>query len=167
MIGKIKRKFILIIINRFLSTTRFFNIKNILLNLSGIKVGYNTRIVGPIKIGTVASLEIGKNCWIGSGLSIYGNGNVIIGDNCDLAPDIGFITGSHEIGTKNRRAGTGTSFKIFVDDGCWIGARVTIMGNILISKSSIIAASALVNKNVRANVIVGGVPARIIKSIVD
>jgi len=160
---KITRKICLHIINTLLSTTKFFKLKNLLLNISGISVGYNSKIVGPIKIGTIASLKIGKECWIGSGLNIYGNGNVVIGDRCDLAPDISFVTGSHEIGDTNRRAGKGISYSIEVSDGCWIGARATIVGNIKINKSSIIGTSSLVNKNVLENTIVGGIPAKVIK----
>jgi maltose O-acetyltransferase len=160
---KICRKFCLFIINNFFSTTNFFYLKNILLKISGISVGKNSKIVGPIRIGTVASLKIGNDCWIGSGLNIYGNGNVAIGDRCDLAPDISFVTGSHEIGDTNRRAGKGISYSIEVSDGCWIGARATIVGNIKINTSSIVGASSLVNKNVLENTIVGGVPAKVIK----
>lgn len=160
---KILRKLCLLIINTFFSTTNFFRVKNILLRISGISVGKNSKVVGPIKMGTVANLKIGSNCWIGSGLSIYGNGNVVIGDRCDLAPDISFVTGSHEIGDCNRRAGEGISFDIEVSDGCWIGARATIVGNIIINSSSIVGACSLVNKNIKQNTIVAGVPAKEIK----
>ncbi|PZU14859.1 MAG: transferase [Chryseobacterium sp.] len=165
MIKKIFRIIGLFIINKFLSTTRFFFLKNIILRFCGISVGENSKVVGPIEMGTVATLAIGSNTWIGSGLKIYGNGNVIIGDNCDLAPDIAFVTGSHEIGDEKRRAGEGISFNIEIDNGCWIGARVTIAGNIKINTGSIVGTSALVNKDVFENTIVAGVPAKIIKKL--
>ena len=160
---KILRKFCLFLINTFLSTTKFFKLKKLLLEISGISIGENSKIVGPIKIGTVASLKIGKDCWIGSGLKIYGNGNVVIGDRCDLAPDISFVTGSHEIGDSNRRAGKGISYNIEVSNDCWIGARATIVGNIYINNSAIIGTFSLVNKNVLENTIVAGIPAKVIK----
>lgn len=165
MISKIKRKFFLFIINSFLSTTRYFILKRLLLNLSGIKIGKDTKVVGPLYIGTVAKLTIGQECWVGSGFTIYGNGVVEIGNKCDLAPDIGFITGSHIIGSKERRAGEGVSYEILIEDGCWIGARTTIMGNTIISNSTIIGTSSLVNKSIAANVIAIGIPAKIIKDI--
>lgn len=162
---KITRKVSLLFINTFFSTTNFFRIKNALLRISGISVGKNSKIVGPIKMGTVASLTIGDDCWIGSGLRIYGNGTVLIGDRCDLAPDISFVTGSHEIGDANRRAGQGISFKIAVADGCWIGARVTVVGNIHINAGAIVGTSSLVNKNVSQNAVVAGVPAKVINEL--
>jgi len=164
---KITRKVSLMLINTFFSTTNFFRIKNILLSVSGISVGKNSKIVGPIKMGTVASLKIGDDCWIGSGLKIYGNGNVFIGDRCDLASDISFVTGSHEIGDANRRAGEGISFNIDVADGCWIGARVTIVGNIHINSGAIVGTSSLVNKNVSKNTLVAGIPAKVINELLS
>lgn len=165
MINKIKRITCLYLINTFLSTTRFFILKRFLLNFSGIKTGKHTKVVGPIQIGTVAQLTIGEECWIGSGFTVYGNGSIIIGDKCDFAPDVAFITGSHEIGDVERRAGEGLSHEIVIGNSCWIGARVTILGDIKISNSSIVGACSLVNKGIPSNVIAVGVPAKIIKDI--
>ena len=160
---KLKRKFFLFVINTFLCTTNFFKLKRILLRRAGITLGENSKIVGPLSIGTVARLEIGDNCWIGAGLKVYGNGVVVIGDNCDLAPDISFITGSHRIGGGQRRAGHGVSYKIYVRNGVWIGARATIMGNTVIHESSIVGACSLVTNDVLGNSIFGGIPAKKIK----
>jgi maltose O-acetyltransferase len=165
IINKLIRKFCLVLINVFLCSTNFFRIKRVLLRFSGVSIGVNSKIVGPVKIGTVANLIIGDDCWIGSGITIYGNGNVNIGNKCDLAPDIAFVTGSHEIGSQDRRAGKGTSFDINIEDSCWIGARVTIMGGVNIYKSSIVGASSLVNKNVIENTVFAGVPAKKIKAL--
>jgi acetyltransferase-like isoleucine patch superfamily enzyme len=163
IIQKLFRKFSLLIINSLLSTTRFFKLKRILLNLSGMKIGKETKVVGPLYIGTVAQLSIGDECWIGSGFKVYGNGEVIIGDKCDFAPDVAFVTGSHEIGDEERRAGQGVSYVIEVGNGCWIGARVTILGNIKVSNSSVIGTCSLLNKSIPSNVIAVGVPAKIIR----
>jgi len=163
--NKIKKLICLFLINKFLSTTRFFKLKSYLLNFCGIKIGRNTKIVGPLFIGSQVNFVVGDNCWIGKNLHIEGNGTVIIKDNCDLAPDIMFITGSHEIGNKFRRAGKGIEYKIIVDKGCWIGARSTIVGNITVNEGSVVAASALVNKNVEKNTIVAGIPIKEIREL--
>jgi len=162
---KIIKKICLFLINTFLSTTNFFPLKRHLLRISGFDIGKGTKVVGPVHIGTCAKLSIGSNCWVGSGITVYGNGIVIVGDNCDLAPDVGFVTGSHTKGTADRRAGEGVSYKIEIGNGCWIGARVTIMGDVLILNSSIIGSCSLVHKNIPSNVIAAGVPAKIINNI--
>jgi len=165
IIKKILKIICLILINNFLSTTRFFSLKRTLLTLSGLSIGKNTKVVGPISIGTCATLIIGDNCWIGKNLSVHGNGTVNIGNNCDLAPDVTFVTGSHEIGEEDRRAGLGIAFDIKVEDGCWIGVKSTIVGNTVIGKGVIIGACSLVNKNVVPNVVIAGVPARELKKL--
>lgn len=165
LIKKIFRIVALFIINTFLSTTRFFSLKRFLLNISGIKIGKDTKVVGPIHIGSVAQVVIGKDCWIGSGFKVYGNGVVVIGNKCDLGPDVAFVTGSHEIGPEERRAGAGISFSLSVESGCWIGARVTIVGNTTVGRSSIIGAASLVNKDIASNVIAFGSPAKEFKNL--
>lgn len=161
---RIRRCFFLWIFNAFFAGfTRFWKMKRTLLKLSGINVGKGTRIVGPFKCGNCANIIIGANSWIGPSFEIYGNGKIIVGSNCDIAPSVSIISGSHIIGGAKRRAGKGISYKIEIGDGCWIGAKSTLMGNIKIKDSSIIGACSLVNKNVDSNTCVGGVPAKIIR----
>lgn len=159
------RHLICCIINIFFSGTHFFGIKRWLLNSCGVSVASRTKIVGPIDIGNCSKIIIGKDCWIGKAFTVYGDGTVIIGDNCDLAPNVTFITGSHEIGSEERRAGKGKLFTIYIDDGCWIGARAGLQGNIKIGKLSVIGSFSLVTKNVKENAVVGGIPAHYIKEI--
>ena len=159
----IKRKIVIKFINCFLSTTHFFKIKRKLLNFAGFRIGKNTKIVGPIFI--TSDLEIGDDCWIGREFSCYGNGSVKIGNNCDIAPNVSFLTGGHKIGNENRRAGEGESYNIVIEDAVWIGSRATVIKNIVIGKASVVAACACVVNNVKANTLVGGVPAKEIKKL--
>lgn len=164
-INKLKRKISIFIINHFLSTTHFFGLKRVLLNFGGIKVGYNSKVVGPFFCGTEIEIEIGEDCWIGRNFKIEGNGNVKIENNCDFGPSVMIITGSHEIGVKNRRAGIGISFSIKIEKGCWIGARSTIIGNITISKMTVIGSMSLVNRDIEENVVAVGIPCKSIKKL--
>ncbi|PKE34254.1 hypothetical protein CW697_02060 [Macrococcoides caseolyticum] len=61
------------------------------MKIIGICIGNNTKLVGPITVSRAANLKIGDNVWIGKGFEIYGNGKVIIGDNCDFGPDVTFL----------------------------------------------------------------------------
>lgn len=94
-----------------------------------------------------------------------GNGIVTIGDRCDVGPEVTFMTGGHLIGTADRRAGKGQTYTQSVGDGCWIGGRCTIINETGISSGSVIAACACVTKDIPANVLAGGVPAKIIKNL--
>ena len=150
----IKRKIVLFLVNKIFVGTRYFEIKRKLLNSIGYKIGINTKIVGPVEC--TGNLIIGNDCWIGKNLKVNGNGTVIIGDRCDLAPEITFQTGGHLIGTKERRAGEGVVFNQNIGNGVWIGGRTTILNNTTIGNSSIIAGCSCVIKDVPCNVLWGG-----------
>ena len=126
--------------------------------MGGAYVGKNVRVVGPIFFTT--NLHIEANTFIGRGFSAYGNGEVYIGENCDLAPDIAILTGSHNIGTSSHRAGPGISYTIKIESGCWVGARSTLTGNTTIGQGAVIACGSVVIRDVRENTLVAGVPAK-------
>lgn len=161
----ILKKIVFLFVNHILCGPRpwSFAIKRGLLRLLGYNIGKGSKIVGPIN--NTGTLVIGKHCWIGSNLCLRGNGTVTIGDNCDIAPDVTFITGGHQVGDETRRAGKGESYRIEVGHGVWIGARTTIGRDILIGDSSVIAACACVFSDVPRNVLVGGVPAKVIRRL--
>ena len=129
----------------------------------GFDIGEGTKIVGPLICTT--SLKIGKNCWIGKNFLCNGNGSVIIENNCDIGPEVTFQTGGHEIGSSARRAGEGKIFTQTVKNGTWIGGRSTVLGNTTIGTGCVIAGCACVVRDVPDNTLVGGVPAKVIKSL--
>jgi len=155
------------LVNRvFVGTSmKCFSIKRWLLNSTGISIGEGTKVVGPIEC--TGTLVIGRDCWVGKNLKVNGNGLVVIGDRCDIAPEVTFQTGGHEIGDPYRRAGKGITAAQRVGDGVWIGGRSTIVGNVTIGDSSVVAACACVVKNVESNTLVGGVPAKLIRRLDD
>lgn len=162
---KFKFVFSLFLVNNIFKGTHYFNIKYYLLNFAGIIIGKGTKVVGPIYIGSVAKLKIGENCWVNKNFSVEGNGEVHIGNNCDLAPDVCFLTGSHEIGNFKKRAGKGITWNYKVGDGTWIGAKVTILNGIEIGEGVIIGATSLVNSYCKSNHVYVGTPARQIKNL--
>ena len=155
----IKKRIVIYLVNHVLAGTRFFPAKRNLLRSIGYEIGENTKIVGPIH--NTGTLRIGANCWIGCNLTVHGNGTVTIGDNCDIAPDVTFLTGGHQMGDHSRRAGKGESYHIAVGSGVWIGGRVTLLLNTSIGDGSMIAACACVPKDVPADTMVAGVPAKV------
>lgn len=166
MKGKIRKVFFVVIrnfVNTFLSGPRFFKLKRKLFNLIGIKVGKNTKIVAPLHINTEAKLTIGDECWIGRDFKVDGNGKVDIGDSCDFAPEVIISTGSHKIGDKNRRAGTGVNYTTQIGNSTWIGTRCTIIEGSSIGNSCVLGACTLVNKDIKDNALACGVPAKIMR----
>lgn len=154
----VNRKYAFWLVNKKCVGTRCFDRKLKALRRGGYKIGDNTKIVGPVFI--TADLEIGANCWIGKDFEAQGNGKIIIGDNCDIAPNVIINTGGHQIGDNTRRAGEGRITNITVGEGTWIGVRTTILNDTNIGKGNVIAAGSVVIKSSNDNVLLAGVPAK-------
>lgn len=159
----LKRLYAFYMVNHIYAGTPCFKRKRNLLRWAGCEIGENTRIAGPIY--SSADLKIGEDCWIGRNFSANGNGTVVIGDRCDIGPDVSFLTGGHTVGGPKRRAGKGVRYQITVGNGTWICARSTLMKDISIGEGCVIAAAACVGEDIPDHVMVGGVPAKQIKNL--
>lgn len=91
--------------------------------------------------------------------------NTKIGKNCAIGPRVIIGPAHHKIGSSNRRAGKALYLPCRIEDGVWVGARAVILGGVTIGKGSIVAAGAVVIKDVPPNTMVGGVPAKVIKKL--
>ena len=104
-------------------------------------INYDIRVAGN-------AIEIMENTWLSIGtrlISSYNwNERIQIGRNCDIGPCVLIQTGTHKIGSEDRRAGRGKCLPITIGDGKWIGARATILGGANIGKGCVIGAGSLV-----------------------
>lgn len=120
--------------------------------------GGNTYIGG-------GKLTTGANCFINRGCFFDFNGPVTFGDNVVVGHGATFITADHQIGNATRRAGPIVGKPIVIENGAWIGANVTILPGVVIGQGAVVGAGAVVTKNVPANTVVAGVPAKVIKEL--
>lgn len=155
----------LFLVNKIFNGTnrRFFGIKRILLRSLGYEIGTNTKIVGPIFCS--GKLSIGSDCWIGTNFTVHGNGVVILGDRIDIGPEVTFITGTHEIGDFQRRAGQGYNCIQTIGNGCWIGAKASFVNNLNVGEACVVAAASCVCKTIPPSMLIGGIPAKIIRNL--
>lgn len=110
-----------------------------------------------------ADIKIGRGSFLNHSCVI--EDHVEIGDNCMIAFDVIFCTSTHKIGTHGKRGGDSVSQPVKVGDGCWIGARVTVLPGVTIGDGCIIAAGAVVCSDCEADGLYAGVPARRIKEL--
>ena len=156
------------LIAQCLPETRFFQFKVHMLRWCGAVIGENVRVTSSAMFVGDGNLIIGDDVWIGAQSFICPVcGTIIeIGSCVDIAPQVMFITGSHEIDIKGSHiAGTGYSTAIKIGDGCWLGARSTILPGVVLSRKTIIASGSVVCDSCNEeNSLMAGVPA-IIKKI--
>ena len=136
-----------------------------LLRAYGFSIGDGTRVVGPVSID--GKVCIGTDVFVGKDFAVCGNGKVTIGDRCDIAPRVCFLTGTHEIGDSHRRAGKGKTLDTVVGSGTWIGAGSLILPGITIGSGCVIAAGSVVTTDVPDNALCAGVPAKVKKQLSD
>lgn len=152
---------------RLLPLTRFFQVRRWLLVHRGAEIGPGVRLAGGTKIVGKGTLNIGEDTWVGPyGLFFtHPDAPIQIGARCDIAPEVCFVTGTHILGNYRQRAGKGLARPIHIGNGCWLGARVTVLAGVTIGDGAIVAAGAVVSADVEQNTLVGGVPARLIRRL--
>lgn len=157
------------ILMSFMPPTRFFGLKRFLLRWCGAKVGENVRIVSSAKFNISGSLSIGSGTWIGHEvLIIGGEAEVNIGTDCDFAPRVTLVTGTHVVNISGpKAAGQGYSLPISIGDGSWICAGATLLGGTKLGKCCVVAAGAVVKDGFESGVIIGGVPARVVRLLAE
>lgn len=108
-------------------------------------------------------IRIGKNVFINHACTFLDLGGITIEDDVQIGPKVNLITENHPLDPSKRKSLDLKS--ILVKRNVWLGAAATILAGVTIGENSVIAAGAVVNKDVPANTIVGGVPAKIIRTI--
>ena len=113
--------------------------------------------------------DCGKNIFVGDNFLANGNVTILdiapvhIGDNCMIAPGTVISTVGHPLSAKGRAGHLAFARPITIGDNVWIGANCTILPGVTIGDNVVIAAGAVVNKDIPDNALAGGVPARIIR----
>ena len=131
--------------------------------LTGQKVDDTVSLFPPIYSDFGKNITVGKNVFINSGCCFQDQGGIIIGDGVQIGHQVVFATINHGISPEKR--GDHHFKPVRVGNRVWIGAHATILPGVTIGDGAIVAAGAVVTKDVPANTIVGGVPAKVIKAI--
>ncbi|WP_295747192.1 sugar O-acetyltransferase [uncultured Limosilactobacillus sp.] len=130
--------------------------------------GEGLYIIPPINANSgLTNVHVGKNVVINFNCNFVDDGNIFIGNDTMIGPNCTFATAMHPISPKLRRHKLQYNKPIQIGDNVWLGGNVTILPGVTIGDNSIVGAGSVVTKNVPANVIVVGNPARILRQITD
>jgi len=140
-------------------------IRDIFSELIGKKVDDTFFIIPPFYTDFGENINIGKNVFVNHACTFMDRGGITLEDNVLIGPKVNLITTNHPLNPSERRATI--SHPIVIRKNAWIGAAATILPGVTIGENSVVAAGAVVSKDVPPNTIVGGVPAKIIKTIIS
>jgi maltose O-acetyltransferase len=142
-----------------------------LLRFAGVRIGRGSTVFGRIAIGGASDpakrLVMGEECRINIGCTFDVSAPISIGDHVGLGQEVLVITGGHKLGPSGRRVAEIEAEPVTICNGVWVGARVTVLPGVTIGEGAVVAAGAVVTKDVAPNTVVGGVPARVLRCITD
>lgn len=135
----------------------------------GVRIGSKTRIYGKMDIegagGILANVSIGAECMLTTPVYLNASGEIRIGDRVTIGHHVVVITDNHNMDNPWKRGGDRYTAPVVIEDGVWIGARVTILPGVTLGRGCVVAAGALVARDVPPHTLVGGVPAKHIKDL--
>lgn len=124
-----------------------------------VKLGHHSQIDLGCSFMEPRRLHVGANSHINSCVRLDARGGLDIGNNCSISYNVQLLTGGHD---PHSPAFEGRHLPICIGDYVWIGAGAVILQNVRVGKGAVVAAGAVVSKDVPPYAIVGGVPAKVI-----
>jgi acetyltransferase-like isoleucine patch superfamily enzyme len=139
------------------------DIRAILSEIIGQNIDPSTTVLAPFSTNFGKHTTIGKNVFINHGCSFLDLGGITIEDDVLIGPQVKLVTENHPVDPSNRKSLDLKS--IHIGKNVWLGAGAIILPGVTVGENSIVAAGAVVTKDVPSNTIVGGVPAKFIKNV--
>jgi maltose O-acetyltransferase len=171
LIGALAYKILKHMSLRFLLPKKYIHFVELLrtkaLKLQGAKIGKGSIVRDNVFIASPKNLVIGKNVTIGSYSKIFNYEKVIIEDEAELGPGLHIQTNDHIWTDMNLPLGKqGSKFgQIKIGYGVFLGANVTILQGSVIEKLCVVAAGAVITKNLQTGFLYAGIPAKAIQQI--
>lgn len=112
-------------------------------------------------------IKVGKNFFANYNCTILDVGKVTFGDNCLLAPNVAIYTAGHPIHPDSRNSAYEYGIDVTVGNNVWIGGNAVICPGVTIGDNCVIAAGAVVTRDIPAWSVAAGNPARVIRTITE
>src|SRR6218665_53646 len=145
------------------SSDNIDDVRSVLSDIIGAQIDGSTTIFAPFYTNFGKFTSIGKNVFINHACSFLDMGGITIEDEVLIGPKVNLITENHPINPNERRSLIAKP--IVIKRKAWIGASATILPGVTVGENSIVAAGAVVSKDVPDNTIVGGIPAKFIRNV--
>ena len=138
-------------------------IRQFLSQIIDSEIDKSVTIFTPFHINYGKNTQIGKNVFINFDCVFLDLGGITIEDGVLIAPKVSLLSEGHPISPQKRHSLVPKH--IHIKKNAWIGANATILHGVTIGQNAVVAAGSVVTKNVPDNVVVGGIPAQILKKL--
>jgi len=137
------------------------HVRRFFYRLAGVKIGQGSTVHMRVRLYDPRNIRIGKDSIIGERVVLDGRAPLTIGDHVDIATGAMIFNSQHNIHDPNF---TATEAAVQVGDYVFIGPNAIILPGVTIGKGAVIAAAAVVTKDVEPGTVVGGVPAKFLSN---
>ncbi|MEV5602114.1 sugar O-acetyltransferase [Streptomyces sp. NPDC058369] len=131
--------------------------------LGGLGAGAHIR--PPLYVDYGSYITVGEDTFINYNLTALDVAPITIGRDCQIGPNVQLLTPTHPVEPEPRRDKLEAARPITIGDNVWLGGGAIVLAGVTIGDNSVIGAGAVVTKDVPANVVAVGNPARVIRSI--
>ena len=142
----------------------FDGVRALLGELTGEEPDPSVRVLVPFHTDTGRNLRFGRNVFVNHGCTAMDFGGIDIGDDVLIGPNVQLISSSHPLDPATRRRSI-TTAPIRIGRGAWIAAGATVLQGVTVGDDAVVAAGAVVTKDVPPRTLVAGVPARVIRAL--
>ncbi|MEU0136439.1 sugar O-acetyltransferase [Streptomyces sp. NPDC006296] len=138
--------------------------RTILAELLG-SVGEGVDLRPPLYVDYGSNIAIGARTFVNYHLTALDVASVTIGEDCQIGPNVQLLTPTHPVEPGPRRDKLEAALPITIGDNVWLGGGVIVCPGVTIGDNSVIGAGAVVTKDVPADVVAVGNPARVVRSL--
>ena len=128
-------------------------------------VGEGTVIRPPFHCDYGYQISIGARTFANWGLIALDVGKIVIGDDVQMGPNVQLLTATHPVEAEPRRAKWEGSKPIAIGNNVWLGGGVIVCPGVSIGENTVVGAGAVVVRDLRANVVAVGNPARVVREL--
>lgn len=128
-------------------------------------LGPGARVVPPLHVDYGERLTIGPRTFVNANLVALDVAPIVIGADCQIGPNVQLLTAHHPVDPEERRAGWEAGTAIRIEDNVWLGGGVVVLPGVTIGENTVVGAGAVVTRDLPADVVAVGNPARVVRRI--
>ncbi|MGO2749668.1 MAG: sugar O-acetyltransferase [Pseudoclavibacter sp.] len=128
-------------------------------------LGADVAVKAPLYVDYGSNITIGDGTFINVGLVALDVTPITIGAHCQIGPNVQLLTPTHPLDPEPRRAGYEAGAPITLGDNVWLGGGVIVCPGVTIGENTVVGAGAVVTKDLPANVVAVGNPAKVIRTL--